>query len=316
MPAPCHIPVLAEAFLALLCHDVDGCYVDATFGRGGHSRMLLDRLSPKGRVLALDRDPEAVVIGRQLEAEDSRFRMIHADFSCLADAMREIGWNDATGIGFDLGVSSPQLDQATRGFSFVHDGPLDMRMNPHADTPLAKKLAATTTRQLTQVLRDFGDERFAGRIAKRIMDALASNTLHSTADLENICFHAVPPKNRHGHTHPATRTFQALRIWVNDEYGQLAEGIGAAITMLAAGAHLAVISFHSGEDRRVRDMIEAEVRPCTCPPQFPICICKRKPSLKWLQKKPLRASDTELQENPRSRSALLRAAVAVSRSTK
>ncbi len=313
MSTPSHIPVLADAFLDLLCHDIDGHYVDATFGRGGHSRMLLDRLSPKGRVLALDRDPEAVAIGEQLATEDARFQIIHADFSCLSDALSDVGWEDATGIGFDLGVSSPQLDQAGRGFSFNHDGPLDMRMNPDADMPLAKKLATTTRRELTQVLRDFGDERFAPRIATRIMDALACDSLYTTRDLENICFHAVPPKNRHGHSHPATRTFQALRIWVNNEYGQLHEGVAAATNSLVEGGHLAVISFHSGEDRRVRDQIEAEVRPCTCPPQFPICVCHKTPRLRWLQKKPIRASETELQQNPRSRSALLRAAVRVTK---
>lgn len=312
---PDHIPVLADAFLDLLCHDVDGRYVDATFGRGGHSRMLLQRLSSKGRVLALDRDPEAVAAGRQLAREDSRFQIIHADFSCLSDAMAEINWPHATGIGFDLGVSSPQLDQAARGFSFSHSGPLDMRMNPEEGMPLAKKLQSTNTRELTQVLRDFGDERFAARISRRIMEAVALDTLHATADLENICFHAVPRKNRHGHSHPATRTFQALRIWVNNEYGELQEGIANAINMLVAGGHLAVISFHSGEDRRVRDLIETEVRPCTCPPQFPICICGREARLRWLQKKPIRATETELQENPRSRSALLRAAIRVAKST-
>lgn len=310
-----HIPVLANPFLDLLCHDIDGDYVDATFGRGGHSRMLLERLSPKGRVLALDRDPEAVAMGEQLAAEDARFQIVHADFSCLSEAMNDKGWHHATGIGFDLGVSSPQLDQAERGFSFSHDGPLDMRMNPDADLPLSKKLATTSRRELIQVLRDCGDERFAPRIASRIMDALAADALHTTRDLENICFHAVPPKNRHGHSHPATRTFQALRIWVNNEYGQLHEGIAAATDRLAVGGHLAVISFHSGEDRRVRDRIEAEVRPCTCPPQFPICICQRTARLRWLQKKPIRASETELQHNPRSRSALLRAAVRIGEGT-
>ncbi|MDQ6979643.1 MAG: 16S rRNA (cytosine(1402)-N(4))-methyltransferase RsmH [Mariprofundaceae bacterium] len=306
-----HTPVLAEPFLALLCHHPDGHYVDATFGRGGHSRLLLQKLSPQGRLLALDRDPEAIAVGRALEQEDARFRMVHADFANLEEAMTEAGWQQADGIGFDLGVSSPQLDQAQRGFSFSHDGPLDMRMNPDDDVPLSTKLKRVKVPELTQVLRDFGDERFASRIARRIVEALAEDRLHTTAELENICFHAVPPKARHSGSHPATRTFQALRIWVNNEYGQLHDGIQAAVRMLATGGHLSVISFHSGEDRRVRDMIESEVRPCTCPPQFPICVCHRQATLKWLQKKPVRANEEELARNPRSRSALLRAAVRV-----
>jgi 16S rRNA (cytosine1402-N4)-methyltransferase len=186
-----------------------------------------------------------------------------------------------------------------------------MRMNPDDDIPLSTKLKRVQVPELTQVLRDFGDERFASRIARRIVEALAKNCLHTTAELENICFHAVPPKARHSGSHPATRTFQALRIWVNNEYGQLHDGIQAAVRMLATGGHLSVISFHSGEDRRVRDMIEAEVRPCTCPPQFPMCVCHRQATLKWLQKKPVRANEEELARNPRSRSALLRAAVRV-----
>lgn len=308
MAASAHIPVLADSYISLLCHNVDGQYVDATFGRGGHARMLLATLSPQGKLLGLDRDPEAVAVGRQLEAEDSRFQMIHADFSDLQQAMEQAGWSDADGIGFDLGVSSPQLDQAERGFSFKSSGPLDMRMDMNHGQSLAQKLQRTSEKELAHIIRSYGDERFSSRIARRIMQAVHDDLLHNTADLENICFHAVPPKARHGHSHPATRTFQALRIWVNDEYEQIKQGVTAAMQVLRSGGHLAVISFHSGEDRRVRDLIQAEVQPCTCPPQFPMCICGRSASMRWLQKKPLRATEAELGHNPRSRSALLRAA--------
>ncbi len=303
-----HVPVLAQPFIDAILTDPDGRYVDATFGRGGHARMLLARLSPQGRLLALDRDPQAIEEGEKLAQEDARFRIIHADFGSLDAALDEAGWDSVTGIGFDLGVSSPQLDQATRGFSFQAEGPLDMRMDTERLEPLSTRLARTGERELKDVLRRYGDERFAGRIAKAILRALTEDRLHTTRDLENICFHAVPPNARHGKTHPATRTFQALRIWVNDEYGQIETGVKSAMQHLAPGGHLAVISFHSGEDRRVRDLIEAEVHPCTCPPQFPICICGRTPSMRWLQKKPLRADEAELEANPRSRSAMLRIA--------
>ena len=303
-----HIPVLAEQFLDAWVTNPDGCYVDATFGRGGHTRMLLQRLSEHGRVLGLDRDPEAVAEGRKLEAEDARFRMIHTDFAGMAAALAEVGWSKVQGIGFDLGVSSPQIDQAERGFSFQAEGPLDMRMNPEDGQPVSQRLLKISEHELADILRRYGDERFAGRIARAILKAVHGDGLQTTQTLENICFHAVPPKARHGHTHPATRTFQALRIWVNDEYGQMERAIHDAIGLLDVDAHLAVISFHSGEDRRIRDWIEAEVHPCQCPREFPMCMCGKTPTMAWVQKKPLRASEQELEDNPRSRSAMLRVA--------
>jgi len=303
-----HIPVLASSFIDALLTDPDGHYVDATFGRGGHARMLLERLSEKAHLLALDRDPQAIATANILAAEDKRFRIIHSDFAGIEYAISEAGESNICGIGFDLGVSSPQLDQAERGFSFKHDGPLDMRMNPDAERPVSERLKKVSEKELTGIIRSFGDERFAGRIARAILKAVQNDALNTTHELENICFHAVPPKTRHGSTHPATRTFQALRIWVNDEYGQIDTAIKAAMHCLAPLGRLAVISFHSGEDRRIRDLIEAEVNPCTCPREFPMCICGKLPSMRWVQKKPIRASEDELEKNPRSRSAMLRIA--------
>jgi len=303
-----HIPVLASPFIDALLTDPDGHYVDATFGRGGHARMLLDRLSDKGRLLALDRDPQAIATANILAEEDHRFQIIHSDFAGLQDAMSEADESNICGIGFDLGVSSPQLDQAERGFSFQHDGPLDMRMNPNAGEPVSERLKKVSEKDLTHIIRSFGDERFAGRMARAILKVAQKGTLNTTRELENICFHAVPPKTRHGSTHPATRTFQALRIWVNDEYGQINTAIKAAIHCLAPLGRLAVISFHSGEDRRIRDLIEAEVNPCACPREFPMCVCGKVATMRWVQKKPIRASESELEENPRSRSAMLRVA--------
>ena len=303
-----HIPVLRNAFVDAIFSDPDGCYVDCTFGRGGHSRDLLARLSEKGRLLAIDRDPEAVAAGEALAHEDARFEIRHCDFAQLAQVLENEGWHQVSGIGFDLGVSSPQVDNAARGFSFRQSGPLDMRMDTEHGQPLSRMLQQIGERELTDILRRYGDERYARRIATAILRGLHDGKLNSTSDLENVCFHAVPKSARYGKTHPATRTFQALRIWVNEEMDQIDVGIHAAIDHLRPGGKLAVISFHSGEDRRVRDLIEAQVHACICPPEMPFCNCGRKPTMRWLQKKPLRADAAELDMNPRSRSALLRVA--------
>jgi len=303
-----HIPVLLEPFVDALCIDSDGHYVDATFGRGGHAKALLSRLSDQGRLLALDRDQQAIAEAGHLAAEDDRFCFRYRPFAELDAVLDEIGWDKVNGIGFDLGVSSPQLDNASRGFAFGKDGPLDMRMDTSAGNTLAECLQRVNERDLAHVLREYGDERYAGRIARAILRARDEGDLMRTKDLENACFHAVPRQARHGRTHPATRTFQALRIWVNDEMGQLEAGIKRSMDCLASGGRLAVISFHSGEDRRVRDLIEARVHPCTCPPQFPVCVCGKTPTMRWVHKKPLRPSEDECNQNPRSRTARLRIA--------
>ena len=308
VPAHAHIPVLLEAFVDALCIRPDGCYVDATFGCGGHAKTLLSRLSGKGRLLALDRDAAAVAEGGRLAAEDTRFRILHRTFADLDAALDDAGWKKVDGIGFDLGLSSPQLDDASRGFAFGREGPLDMRMDTSRGKTLAERLARVDERELVRILREYGDERYAVRIARTILRARDDGRLMRTSDLENVCFHAVPKQARYGKTHPATRSFQALRIWVNDEMVQLEQGIAAAMRRLKTGGRLAVISFHSGEDRRVRDLIEAEVHPCTCPPEFPVCVCGRKSTMRWVRKKPLRATKDEIARNPRSRTARLRVA--------
>jgi len=303
-----HAPVLLEPFVDAFCTRPDGFYVDATFGRGGHSRALLERLSSDGRLLGLDRDPEAVREGERLAAQDSRFCIRHAAFAELDAVLDAFGWSQVHGIGFDLGVSSPQLDNAGRGFSFSQDGPLDMRMDASSGQPLSERLARIGERELADILRRYGDERYAGRIARSILRACTEGGMTRTSELENVVFHAVPRQARFGGAHPATRTFQALRMWVNDEVGQLQTGITAAMRHLLPTGRLAVISFHSGEDRTVRDLIESEVHPCTCPPDFPICVCGRVASMRWVQKKPIRATEEEVTLNPRSRSAMLRVA--------
>lgn len=303
-----HIPVLRDAFIDALFSDADGCYVDCTFGRGGHSRELLARLSEKGQLLAIDRDPEAIAEGERLAAEDARFSIVHSDFARLGDTLDAMGWSQVSGIGFDLGVSSPQVDNAERGFSFQKDGPLDMRMDSSSGQPLSRLLERISERELADIIYRFGDERHSRRIAKSILMAKKEGKLNTTSDLENICFHATPKQGRHSGAHPATRTFQALRIWVNEEMDQIDEGLKAAVAHLKPGGRLAVISFHSGEDRRVRDLIEDQVHPCKCPPQMPMCVCGKTPSMRWLQKKPVRPNQDEIDLNPRSRSSLMRVA--------
>ncbi len=298
--------MLAQPFVAALCHRPDGVVVDATFGRGGHSRMVLDRLAPNGRLIALDRDPQAVACGERLQWQDARFQIHHAAFS---DLERVCGGTMVDAVGFDFGLSSPQLDEAERGFSFSAAGPLDMRMNPQQGASLAAKLGKVSHHRLTQIIRDYGEERYAGRIARAILAARKEGRLATTGDLAEVITKALPGRARHGDHHPATRTFQALRIWVNDEYRQIDDGLAAAIRLLKPGGVLAAISFHSGEDARVRDTIESHVHPCICPPQLPVCGCGRVADMRWLQKKPLRADGDELARNPRARSARLRIAV-------
>lgn len=300
--------MLLSAYVQGLMTNPDGCYVDATFGRGGHSTALLEKLSATAKLIALDRDPDAICIGEQLAAKDPRFSIIYTPFSQLSEAVAQQGLSTVAGIGFDLGTSSPQLDTAERGFSFRQAGPLDMRMDYQHSKALSDKLKKVSDTELARIIREYGDERYAGRIAKAILKSLQAETLNTTADLENCVYHAVPKRSRFSGSHPATRTFQALRIWVNDEYQEIETALHAAIDCLQTGGRLVIISFHSGEDRRVRDIIEQAVNPCICPRDFPMCVCQRHPRMRWIQKKPLRADETETEQNPRSRSSLLRIA--------
>ncbi len=271
--------------------------------------MVLRELSDTGCLVALDRDPEAVACGRALQAEDRRFRIVHGEFGALDLLLRDLGIESVDAVGFDLGVSSPQLDRPERGFSFHDAGPLDMRMNPGCGASLAAGLGKVSRHELARIIRDYGEERYAGRIARCIIEARDEGRLASTKALADVVVAALPARARHGERHPATRTFQALRIWVNDEYRQIEAGLDAAMNLLRPGGVLAAISFHSGEDRIVRDRIEARVHPCVCPPQFPVCACGRVADMAWRQKKPLRADAREVAANPRARSARLRVAV-------
>jgi 16S rRNA (cytosine1402-N4)-methyltransferase len=302
-----HRPVLLAEALAALAVRKNGTYVDATFGRGGHSRAILERLGPAGRLIALDRDPAAVQAAGELA--DPRFRIVHAPFSELSATLDRLGVAQVQGVLADLGVSSPQLDDASRGFSFQADGPLDMRMDPTRGVSAAEWLATATEQQLREAIGGYGEERFAKQVAKAIVDARAREPIRRTEQLAVVVAAAVRKRQtrREAGQNPATRTFQAIRILVNRELEEVALMLPQAIARLAAGGRLAVISFHSLEDRLVKRVFKAASAD-SLPADLPIRARDLpQPPLRLLGKA-RRASDAEVAANPRARSATLRAA--------
>src|SRR5229473_5653416 len=298
-----HRPVLAaEAIEALAVH-AEGIYIDGTFGRGGHSRAILNRLGPQGRLVALDRDPQAVAAARDLR--DDRFMFLKHNFGTLSAALGAAGVRSAHGMLFDLGVSSPQLDDAARGFSFRSDGPLDMRMDPQAGHSAAEWLATAKEKQIGEVIRDYGEERFAQQIAAAIVAARRRQPLLRTRQLADLVAQAV--RTREPGQDPATRTFQAVRIHVNRELEEVSLMLPQAVARLAPGGRLAVIGFHSLEDRLVKRFMQRAARP-DVPREVPLREAEMpQPSLR-LVGRAIRASQQELEANPRARSATLRVA--------
>jgi 16S rRNA (cytosine1402-N4)-methyltransferase len=289
--------------LALRVRD-DGVYVDCTFGRGGHSRALLERLGHAGRLIALDRDPQAVQAGQELT--DPRFRIHHASFSSLTDVLRMEALTQVDGVLMDLGVSSPQLEEAGRGFSFRLDGPLDMRMDTSRGMTAEQWLQTASEDHIKEVIRTYGEERFAGPIARAIVAARSRGALHTTRELAQVVGQAV--RTREPHQDPATRTFQAVRIFVNQELEELPLGLAQAVAALAPGGRLAVISFHSLEDRIVKRFLRSESQPPPLPKGLAVRESQRpRPRLR-LVGKALRPGPAEVEANPRSRSATLRVA--------
>jgi 16S rRNA (cytosine1402-N4)-methyltransferase len=301
-----HRPVLLRETLDALAVRQGGIYVDGTFGRGGHSKAILERLGPQGLLLAIDRDPEAVAAARELAAADARLRVEHAPFSRLAELVRRHGLEGRVdGLLLDLGVSSPQLDTPERGFGFLRDGPLDMRMNPQSDTPgVAAWLAHADEREIAAVLRDFGEERHARRIARAIVQARAEAPIERTGRLAEIVAAAHPAWEKG--KHPATRSFQALRIFVNRELEELEQVLADVEPVLAVGGRLAVISFHSLEDRMVKRFFKSGARGDELPRGLPVTADMQRPRWKLLNRG-VKAGEAELAENPRARSAVLRA---------
>ncbi len=301
-----HRPVLLDEVLDSLAVRADGRYIDGTFGRGGHAAAVFELLGPEGRLLAIDKDPEAVRVARQRFGQDARFEIERGTFAMLGRLAQARGWGGrVNGILLDLGVSSPQLDEAARGFSFQADGPLDMRMDPDAGRSAADWLAVASEAEIAEVLKTLGEERFARRIARSIVNTRSESPLKTTAQLAALISAAVPSRERG--KHPATRSFQAIRIFINRELDDLREGLQAAVDVLAPGGRLAVISFHSLEDRIVKRFLRDQSRGKPLPPDLPIRGEPPKGPLRILGKA-IRAGETEVAENPRARSAVLRIA--------
>jgi 16S rRNA (cytosine1402-N4)-methyltransferase len=302
-----HKPVLVDEVLAALAVRPAGCYVDATFGRGGHSARILSALGPDGRLVAIDRDAQAIAAGRARFASEGRLTLVHGAYGELAALLRaaQPGIALYDGILFDCGVSSPQLDNAARGFSFQKDGPLDMRMDPQRGEPVSDWLARATFEEMRHVIATLGEERFARRIAAAIERARAHAPLTRTLQLAELVTRAVPV--REPGKHPATRTFQALRMWINDELGQLRAALAQAALLLQPGGRLVVISFHSLEDRVVRDFLRARTSIDPALAKLPVIPPDAVPQFRLVGRK-LRAAAAEVAANPRARSALLRVA--------
>jgi 16S rRNA (cytosine1402-N4)-methyltransferase len=299
-----HQTVLLEEAVDALRVRPDGIYVDATFGRGGHSRAILQRLGKDGRLVALDRDPQAVAHAQAIA--DPRFAVVHAGFGGLKDVLLERGVERVDGVLFDLGVSSPQIDEAQRGFSFRFDGPLDMRMDTSRGQTAAQWLDTASELEIGGVIRRYGEDRFAKQIARAIVAARSGGPVDSTRQLAQIVAKAVPA--REPRQDPATRTFQALRIHINKELEELEVALPRSVEMLADGARLVVISFHSLEDRIVKQFMRAESQPVGLPRRLPLRAAEMPRSRMQLVGKALRATDAEVQSNPRARSAIMRVA--------
>ena len=302
-----HHPVLAGTVVDVLRPALEGggVIVDATLGHGGHAIRLLEA-APAAELVGIDRDPEALEASRlRLEPLRHRIRLVHDDFARLTAVLERLGIASVRGVLLDLGVSSPQLDSARRGFSFRHEGPLDMRMDPTKRLTAHDVVNVYGVEELTRVIRTYGEERFAARIARAIDRA---RPIESTGALADVVKGAIPAPARRTGGHPARRTFQALRIEVNDELRALEAVLPAAADALEAGGRMAVISYHSLEDRRVKRFINEQARGCVCPPDFPVCRCGAEARLRVLTRRPVRPTEDEIADNPRASAAKLRAA--------
>jgi 16S rRNA (cytosine1402-N4)-methyltransferase len=304
-----HVPVLAEEVRACLAVQPGETVIDATFGAGGHAAILTAALRGKGKLIAIDRDPTARTYFEQLaKRTTANARLLRGDFGVVLPQLAENGVQ-ADAILLDLGVSSMQLDRPERGFSYAADAPLDMRMDPTQELSAADVVNTRSERDLVTIFRRYGEERYAKQIARAIVRRRKEQPFERTGELVDAIKAAIPAPARFGDGHPAKRVFQALRIEVNAELDSLAAALPAALEMLRPGGRLAVISFHSLEDRIVKRFLRERERGCTCPPDFPVCVCGHEPELRALQRRPIRPSQAEVAANPRSTSARLRVAV-------
>jgi 16S rRNA (cytosine1402-N4)-methyltransferase len=306
-----HVPVLAAEVRECLAVHRGETVVDATFGAGGHAALLAADLQGSGKLIAIDRDPTArQYFGRFERIAGVNARLLRGDFGVVLPQLAANGVR-ADSILLDLGVSSMQLDRPERGFSYAADAPLDMRMDPTQELTARELVNEWSERDLAAIFRRFGEERYAKQIARAVVRRRREQPLERTGELVDTIKAAIPAPARFGDGHPAKRVFQALRIAVNDELASLEAALPAALEMLRPGGRLAVISFHSLEDRIVKQFLRERERGCTCPPDFPVCICGHEPELRAIQRRPIRAGEAEVASNPRAASARLRAAVKV-----
>ena len=303
-----HVPVLLHECLDALALRPDGVYVDGTLGRAGHSLEIAKRLTT-GRLIGIDRDETAITAAEERLADYmDRVTLVHSNFDRVGEILDELGLDGADGMLFDLGVSSPQLDEAERGFSYMQDAPLDMRMDRGAPLTARDVINDWSYEELRRILYEYGEERYAPVIAKHICRAREQAPIERTGELVDIIKSAMPPQALREKQHPAKRSFQALRIAVNGELDALPPMLEAAVSHLHTGGRLAVISFHSLEDRIIKKTMQDMATGCTCPPNFPVCVCGKKPRIRLVSRKPIVAGEAELERNPRSRSAKLRVA--------
>ena len=304
-----HKPVLLEECMDALAIRPDGIYLDGTLGRAGHSLEIVRRLTQGGRLIGVDRDEEALSAAEERLAEYwDRVTLVHSNFSRIDEILQELQIDKVDGMLFDLGVSSPQLDDAERGFSYMHDAPLDMRMDRTAALSAREVVNTWSYEELRRILFDYGEERYAPQIARHILQQREIEPIETTGQLTEIIKHAMPGAALREKQHPAKRSFQAIRIAVNSELDELEPMMLAATEHLKKGGRLAVISFHSLEDRIIKKTMQQLAQGCTCPPEFPVCVCGKKPKIKIITRKPVVSKDAELAYNPRARSAKLRVA--------
>ena len=301
-----HVPVLADEVLTTLDPRPGETVVDATFGAGGHARLLAQRLRGDGKVIAVDRDPTVAPYFERFRRETGvKARLHHGEFSAVLRHLADNGVR-ADVVLLDLGVSSMQIDRPDRGFSYAVDAPLDMRMDPGEHTTAAVLVNEGSERDLVDIFRRYGEERYARQIARAIVRRRAKEPFERTGDLVEVVKEAIPAPARFGDGHPAKRVFQALRIEVNDELGAIERALPAAVEMLRPGGRLGVISFHSLEDRIVKQFLRRQEQGCTCPPDFPICVCGSEPVMRATPRRAIRPTAAEIARNPRAQSARLR----------
>jgi len=303
-----HVTVLRDETVQQILTDPSGVYVDCTLGGAGHSRLLLEKLNVNGRVVGFDQDDLAIRYAQELFAEDQRMTTVKSNFEQLENSLAELGMLPVQGILYDLGVSSPQLDEAERGFSYMQDAPLDMRMDKTRPLSARQLVNEWSEDSLAEVIWKYGEEKWAKRIAKYIVQFRQETPIERTGALVDAIKAAVPAGARREGPHPAKRTFQALRIAVNDELGVLDRTLDQAIRCLSPGGRVAVITFHSLEDRIVKQRMQSWLGKCTCPPSFPVCRCEARAIARLVTRKPILPSVEEVERNPRARSAKLRVA--------